>query len=314
MTLVVDTADHTAADRFEAFREAASTTFVPLAVEPAGDRRPFSGRIASGQVGMLQITAVEASPHIVRRLTGDDGGRFLKVGLQIAGEATLRQVGRTSVLKPGDIAVYDTGRPYDLIFSEDYRMLVLMFRRDLLRIPDRQLAERVARPLASVSGSGALLAHAVREVATQMRRGTLQGQRHVGDALLSLLAACLDEPEVDPRSLGRRLSVLRDRVDAYIDAHLADPGLDARRVAGAHSVSLRQLQKAFEQDGEGVAGRIRTLRLERCAAALADPLEKRTAAAVGARWGFPDPGHFSRVFRARYGQPPGEYRARHQSQ
>lgn len=309
MTMVIDTADHAAADRFEAFREAASTTFVPLSVEPSAEPRPFRARMASGRVGSLQVTAVEASPHVVRRLSGDDGGRFLKVGLQVAGQAVLRQVGRTSVLKPGDIALYDTARPYDLVFSQEYRMLVLMLRRDLLRIPERRLDERVALPISSEAGSGALLAQVVRQVATQMHRGELEGQRHVGDALLSLLAACLDEPVADPRSADGRLAALRDRVDAYIDANLTEPGLDARRVAGAHHVSVRQLQKAFAREGEGVAGRIRTLRLERCAAALADPQEKRTVAAVGARWGFPDPGHFSRVFRARYGQPPGEYRA-----
>jgi methylphosphotriester-DNA--protein-cysteine methyltransferase len=28
-----------------------------------------------------------------------------------------------------------------------------------------------------------------------------------------------------------------------------------------------------------------------------------------ARWGFTDPAHFSRAFRAAYGMPPAEYRA-----
>jgi AraC-like DNA-binding protein len=31
--------------------------------------------------------------------------------------------------------------------------------------------------------------------------------------------------------------------------------------------------------------------------------------AIGARWGFVDPAHFSRVFKAAYGMPPGEFRS-----
>jgi AraC-like DNA-binding protein len=32
-------------------------------------------------------------------------------------------------------------------------------------------------------------------------------------------------------------------------------------------------------------------------------------AAVGARWGYPDPAHFSRLFKATYGMGPRDYRA-----
>ena len=32
-------------------------------------------------------------------------------------------------------------------------------------------------------------------------------------------------------------------------------------------------------------------------------------AAIGARWGYPDPAHFSRLFKAAYGVGPRDYRA-----
>jgi len=37
----------------------------------------------------------------------------------------------------------------------------------------------------------------------------------------------------------------------------------------------------------------------------------RPVAAVGARWGYPDPAHFSRLFKAAYGVGPRDYRASH---
>jgi AraC-like DNA-binding protein len=48
-----------------------------------------------------------------------------------------------------------------------------------------------------------------------------------------------------------------------------------------------------------VAALIRQRRLERCHADLAGT--DHTVAAVAARWGFADPAHFSRLFKARYG-------------
>jgi len=58
-----------------------------------------------------------------------------------------------------------------------------------------------------------------------------------------------------------------------------------------------------------VAALIRERRLEHCRAELADAAHAgRPVAVVGARWGFTDPAHFSRAFRARYGVAPGRFR------
>ena len=32
--------------------------------------------------------------------------------------------------------------------------------------------------------------------------------------------------------------------------------------------------------------------------------------AIARRWGFDDPAHFSKIFKASYGEPPGQYRLR----
>ena len=73
-------------------------------------------------------------------------------------------------------------------------------------------------------------------------------------------------------------------------------------------VSLRQLHKLFHASGTSVAGWIRQRRLEHCGHDLRDPrCAARSVAAVGARWGYPDPAHFSRLFKAAYGVGPRDY-------
>jgi AraC-like DNA-binding protein len=81
-------------------------------------------------------------------------------------------------------------------------------------------------------------------------------------------------------------------------------------VAGEQAVRLRQLHKLFHASGTTVAGWIRQRRLEHCEHDLRDPRwQSRPVAAVGARWGYPDPAHFSRLFKAHYGFCPRDYRA-----
>lgn len=99
------------------------------------------------------------------------------------------------------------------------------------------------------------------------------------------------------------------RVLRFIDDSLADPALSPRIVADAHHMSIRKLYNLFEGHSTTVADWIRWRRLEGCRRDLRDPAQRRTpVSAIGARWGLPNPAHFSRAFRAAFGAPPTEYR------
>jgi AraC-like DNA-binding protein len=80
-------------------------------------------------------------------------------------------------------------------------------------------------------------------------------------------------------------------------------------VTAAHHISLPQLHRLFEDDPDSVANLIRCRRLDRCRRDLLEPaLRHRAAAALGARWGFSDPAHSTRVFKRKYGLPPAAFR------
>ena len=89
--------------------------------------------------------------------------------------------------------------------------------------------------------------------------------------------------------------------------HLAT--LSPESIAKAHGVSVRQLHRLFRRTGTSIGRWILRARLDRCAADLLD--EARLAESVtqiGFAWGFNDSAHFSRVFRAEFGQAPTLYR------
>ena len=131
----------------------------------------------------------------------------------------------------------------------------------------------------------------------------------VSDALLSLVSAVFAE-RIDPGSpLQSQRLVLLARIQAYISSHLADPDLSVTDVAAAHHVSVRYLQKLFEDHGETVSAWIRRKRLDKCRLDLVNPvLRDRPVSVVGMHWGFTDASSFSRAFKSAFGQPPSEYR------
>lgn len=99
------------------------------------------------------------------------------------------------------------------------------------------------------------------------------------------------------------------RIYAFIEEHLSDPQLSPTLVARSNHLSIRYLHKLFETQGMTVAAWIRECRLERCRNDLLDPgLRAQSVSYIAARRGFPEPSHFSRVFRQAYGVPPSEYR------
>lgn len=100
----------------------------------------------------------------------------------------------------------------------------------------------------------------------------------------------------------------------HIEARLGERRLGPPTVAAAHHISVRRLHQLFAAQPETGSALIRRRRLEQCRADLADPaLRGLTVAAVAARWGFRDPAHFSRLFRAAYGHTAAEHRSVHAS-
>jgi AraC-like DNA-binding protein len=132
---------------------------------------------------------------------------------------------------------------------------------------------------------------------------------NVVDLMSTVLAERLDAIPGDP-GVGHRALMMR--ITAFIESHLGEADLAPAEIATAHHISLRQLHKLFHANGTTAAGWIRQRRLEHCGRDLRDPRYAAwPVAAVGARWGYPDPAHFSRLFKATYGMGPRDYRACH---
>ncbi|WP_432515126.1 AraC-like ligand-binding domain-containing protein [Kineococcus sp. SYSU DK001] len=310
---------------FDAWQQVVSNAFVPLSSsplttldEPGGSLTlGWSGGLRSASLGTVQLSSVAGSAALVRRtasqISRQDPG-YLKLGVQVAGCCVVEQDGREAALTPGDLALYDTSRPYQLAFEGPFEMLVVMFPRDLLRVPGGGLSQITARRVSGRRGVGAAMRPFLGALAQQLADDALHGSAVLSDAVLDLLAATVSEQldcaPVVPVETHRHALFLR--ILTFIDARLDDPELTVPGIAAAHHVSLRYLQKLFEEEGRTVSGWLRERRLDRCRRDLLDPdLPHLAVSEVGARWGLSNPAAFARSFRSAYGVSPSEYRQQH---
>ncbi|MGC2856253.1 GlxA family transcriptional regulator [Novispirillum sp. DQ9] len=118
-------------------------------------------------------------------------------------------------------------------------------------------------------------------------------------------------PSQDPQRAGlvEKYNVHHPSLLAAIelmDSHIADP-LGLEHLAALSGLGLRQFQRLFsERLGTTAMAFYRDLRL-----AKADDLLRQSPLSileVGLATGFPNPAHFARCFRARFGLSPGEVR------
>ncbi len=296
--------------RLDYWRDMISSTFVALDCE-APARRDFSGSLETNILQDVQFSRVVSEPQrVVRsrqriRQSPDD---FFLISIQCVGSGSIAQHGRVALLGVGDFALYDTTQPYELNFDHAFEQLVL-------RLPRRYLSRRIACPerLTAMSfrgseGSAAIVSSFVVQVYRQLDRLDPDCLPAMHQALLDLLVAGLSGALMDHLPTANRL-IMRQRILNFVEARLADSSLDCRKIAAAHAISVRYLNKLFEDDELPLSEWIWSRRLEKARTAVErSRMTGQSISQIAYDWGFKDPAHFSRAFKTRYGVRPSALR------
>jgi AraC family transcriptional regulator, positive regulator of tynA and feaB len=91
---------------------------------------------------------------------------------------------------------------------------------------------------------------------------------------------------------------------------LTQPNLNPVALANRLHISVRQLYRLFEEQGDSVCRYIQRTRLQRSASDLSNPhLKRESITAIAYKWGFTDSAHFSRAFKKQFELSPKDYRA-----
>jgi AraC-like DNA-binding protein len=315
---VISTARVPAHERFDFWREVSSQLWVPydLRCEPEAENR-FQAHVGVRDFGGFQASMLTTMPHLVQRtdkLIRRTDPEVFKVACLVQGSATVTQGDQCAELRAGDLTLFDTSHPFRGRHTTDRtasRLLLLQFPHALLPLPAREVRRMSCVRLRGDRGTGALLSAFLRQLGTRMDEfGQAECARLATltmEVLATALAAALDVDGAVPAGTRRRALVAR--IHAFIRDNLGDPELTPDTIAAAHRISLRYLHKLFQGEGHTVAAWIRECRLQQCRRDLADPqLSGQPVNAIAARWGFPNPAHFSHAFRAAYDVSPRRFR------
>ncbi len=304
----------TEAPDFDAWRQLVTESFVPLDVENSSSGS-FHGKMRSRTMGDVSAIEVSADGHAVLRkasLIRPSDGHYFKLSIMLAGSGLLIQDNREALLLPGDIAVYDTQRPYTLAFEEQFRCLVLMFSPQLMELPISAVGQLTAVKMGRDERLGKIISPFLGEIARNLDQfSNATGTRLAYNALDLVTTMFSEELDLSRGPATNPRAELMVRIRTYIDAHLGDADLNLGTVAAAHFISTRYLHNLFQDEGESAANWIRNRRLVRCRRDLKDPVHAhRSICAIAAKWGFSDAAHFSRLFRTAFGETPSNYRDR----
>ncbi|MBV6635963.1 MAG: helix-turn-helix domain-containing protein [Mameliella sp.] len=289
--------------------EAVCRTYTSLDCEDRNRQAPFFGHIDAGMVGEVRLTHVRAAAQRVRRTQTSIAHcpeDKLLFSIQKAGRCNVVQDGRVAALTPGDFALYDTTRPYELIFDEDFSQYVVALPGSVLR-PHLLAPEGLtARRIPGASSIGRAVLNAIESVALNDEDLETDMARPMEEALRGLLAAgVLSLPGACAMPGKTAGSARRAMIKAYALRHLRDPDLGVGSIAAAHGVDASTIHRAFDPEEETLSRWIWGQRLENALRDLRDPVQaRRTLTDIAFSWGFNDMAHFSRAFKARFGQSP----------
>ncbi|TBU74984.1 transcriptional regulator FeaR [Pseudomonas daroniae] len=271
----------------------------------------FIGDIQHHRLGDLNLADIQVNAPSIRRergsaSRGDDGFYFLV--LQREGSMAINRSARTFTLHPGDMALLDSAEAFEMQPQGLIAQLSIHLCRDAV---DRLLPAHACRfgKLEQTGLSGRLLHGMLQQISEgEMNLGA--GQSHgaaLQDALISLLQPSLHIDDIP--DTGRPLRRLAERL---INEALQAPPTPAE-LATQLNVSVRQLYRQFELDGDSIGRYIQRQRLHCSARDLTQAGDKALPiTTIAYKWGFTDSAHFSRVFKRHFGMPPKDYRAQSQ--
>ncbi|MBA4720130.1 MAG: helix-turn-helix domain-containing protein [Alcanivorax sp.] len=291
---------------FQPWRQFVNDNFPWLRIASPRDD-DFHARVRLTSLGERSVAVIRADQcqltrtdyAIKRAETG-----YLKVMWQQAGRMLVEQDGHRTVLRPGDITVCDTSRPYRL--EKDHQAQLTVLTLPYHAVPGwHQISDRLCgRSLSDRTTARAALAALL---ALLERPGDGDSAQTIFQAVQLMLSALI---HCSVRPAGQASPTLRlDTAHQHVLAHIDDPHLSPDELAEALHVSRRALYRLF-QEHQVTPGRfIRQVRLDAVRDALALPdNDHRSILEVALDYGFTDSASFSRSFKAAFAISPSDWR------
>ncbi len=303
------------AQRLAYWTDGVCDTYVQLDCDAIGDAARFEGEIAADTLATLKLSRVTAGAQRVRRTPAKIARAsedYFLVSIQTQGCGSVVQDGRVARLAPGDFALYDSTRPYELRFDAAFQQYVLMLPGPTLRTALTDTPSLTACAVSGRRGAGHLMIGMIETLSAEIATLAPESAAAVADSVTQILIAGLSTlPGARQPPVSRLVALHRQQVKALVRERLRDPDLTVAGIAVRLGVSPSTLHRAWAGEACSLADWIQTERLEAARRDLCAAQQRlRRVSELAYSWGFKDAAHFSRSFRRRFGCSPRELRAR----
>jgi len=293
------------------FEQSLRETYGAFDTEPIDTSALSCGKmkpIAAGPFKGFQIHA-QAVRSSRPALTGQWKDRAF-ILMSICGDVVVRHYDREIGLSSNDLVLMDSREPCTIdVGDHGTRSLVLALPRDMLSQIRANSDNLFGHHIAGRRGAGRMLSAVLQSLdADDETEGS-------DDAIalsvtMSLLETALNRPDADERRHSRAAQKL-EQMREWATPRIGDPDLDADVLADAFGLSRRSLYRLFAETGSTPHRWLANLRLDLAQQWLHDPTSThRSVCQVAFAAGFNDSSHFARLFKRRFGRPPGSARRR----
>ena len=305
--LVFDSNNFSTRQRPEAWETFTATKLAALRCVPAGDSQ-FQARADIRAVGEIKMARIAGSGHVSERTRYEvarERNDYYAAVFHLEGAPTIGCREAVSQARPRDVSVLGSTDNMRFGLEQPFDHIVVM-------LPQRLPWSHVAVPGTVVPASNPLLGILLGYVASvyaQADRLSSSTAALLADNLTELIFAMLSEEPIRVSTSTSLRAALFDRACRIIAHKAHDPDLYPPVVARQLGISIRMLQRIFQEHGETVAHRIVRSRVDKGSSMLGDErMRVRTITEIAFACGFRDLTTFERAFRAIKGTTPSTWR------
>lgn len=273
----------------------------------AGDNE-FHGNMEYMELSHLKIFWASSSPFSVRRVSASpcvSFSRGIKVMLQVQGNTSVIQNGKTVELGPGHWVSYDAGSPYEVINHSDFEQITLMVPRESLSARRDVKMAPLFQAHPSEHGLGKVFWEFLKSVVKESNGIGMQCERSVASAVECMLMQLLSNVSL-PSATAATVDI-KEAIMGHINDNLHDPELSLESIARALGTTKRTLHRAYEAEDESISDRVWRMRIQRCQQVLDHAATDWSVTELAFAHGFKDAAHFSRRFKQLTGMSPRSY-------
>jgi AraC-like DNA-binding protein len=302
------TASYRPHERVARWREVFGRAVVQVDIVPRTEERfRASATVArSSALGVIHASTSAARQANSRELIVSDDVSFM-VG--VTSRWTASQLGRSTDLRPGDGVLMSNGDLGAITLSNDCRYATFCVPRSAIEplVPDigAAFARRVPASNPALRMLVAYLELARSEHVVSTPELAAAYTTHLCDVLALAVGATRDAAELATSrgASAARLQAMKDDIAKTLNR----PDLSVHSIAAQHKVSVRYVQKLFEESGCTFTRFLMEQRLSAAYAACAAP-SNVPINTIAYDHGFSDLSYFNRMFRRRYGCKPSDIR------